>query len=170
MTEVCSALYPVGDPADGDRIGYPILNSALGGAPIADHCLHRTGLFWGIMRSMADDSVRIVQAFNDATNRHDIDAMLALVSDDILFESTAPPDGERLVGKSSVRQVWEGIFRESPNARVETEDLIVCADRCIALVCYVFDHENPDAGHVRAVDVLRVEHGKISEKLSYVKG
>jgi ketosteroid isomerase-like protein len=36
---------------------------------------------------MADDSVRIVQAFNDAKNRHDIDAMLALVSDDILFEA-----------------------------------------------------------------------------------
>jgi hypothetical protein len=34
----------------------------------------------------------------------------------------------------------------------------------------VFDCEHPEAGHVRAVDVLRVADGKIAEKLSYVKG
>jgi ketosteroid isomerase-like protein len=117
-----------------------------------------------------DDIARVVKAFNEATNRHDIDAMLSLVSNDIFFETTTPPDGERMVGKTSVREVWEGIFRDSPNARVDTEELIVCGDRCVALVRYVFDHTNPDVGHVRAVDVLRVEQGKISEKRSYVKG
>jgi ketosteroid isomerase-like protein len=122
------------------------------------------------MRYMDEDIARVVDAFNEATNRHDIDAMLALVSDDIMFESTAPPDGERLVGKTSVRAVWEGIFRDSPNARVDTEELIVCGDRCIALLRYVFDHNNPDRGHVRAVDVLRLDRGKIIEKCSYVKG
>ena len=69
-----------------------------------------------------------------------------------------------------MREVWEGIFRDSPNARVETEELIVCGDRCVALLRYVFDSEDSNAGHVRAVDVLRVEEGKISEKRSYVKG
>jgi len=43
-------------------------------------------------------------------------------------------------------------------------------DRCTALVRYVFDAERPTDGHVRAVDVLRVVDGKITEKLSYVKG
>ena len=119
---------------------------------------------------MPDDIARVVDAFNDATNRHDIDAMVGLVSDDILFESTAPPDGETLIGTAAVRAVWEGIFRDSPNARVETEELIVAGDRCIALLRYVFDATNPDAGHVRAIDVLRVEHGKITEKRSFVKG
>jgi ketosteroid isomerase-like protein len=122
------------------------------------------------MRYMDEDIARVVDAFNEATNRHDIDAMLALVSDGIMFESTAPPDGERLVGKTSVREVWEGSFRDSPNARVDTEELIVCGDRCIALLRYVFDHNNPEGGHVRAVDVLRVDHGKIIEQCSYVKG
>jgi ketosteroid isomerase-like protein len=121
------------------------------------------------MRGM-DDIAGIVNAFSEATNRHDIDAMLALVSDDIVFESTAPPDGERLVGKEPVRRLWESIFRDSPSAVVETEELIVCGDRCTARLRYVFDVQHPDRGHVRAVDVLRVEYGKISEKLSYVKG
>ena len=114
---------------------------------------------------------RIVVAFTDATNRHAIDEMLALVSDDVVFEGTTPPDGLRIAGdKESLRSLWEGIFRDSPNAVVETEELIVCGSRCVALLRYVFDAERPDHGHVRAVDVMRVSDGKITEKLSYVKG
>ena len=117
-----------------------------------------------------DDVAGVVAAFNAATNRHDVEAMLALVSDDILFERTAPPDGERLVGKAAVRALWERIFTASPDARVVTEELVVCGDRCVALLRYEFDVADPDAGHVRAADVLRVARGRISEKLSYVKG
>jgi ketosteroid isomerase-like protein len=114
---------------------------------------------------------RIVAAFTAATNRHDVDEMLALVSDDVVFEGTTPPDGVRIDGdKGSLRTLWEGIFRDSPNAVVETEEMIVCGDRCIALLRYVFDAQRPDHGHVRAVDVIRVADGKIAEKLSYVKG
>ena len=114
---------------------------------------------------------RIVVAFTDATNRHDVDEMLALVSDDVVFEGTTPPDGVRIEGdKDLLRTLWEGIFSDSPNAVVETEELIVCADRCTALLRYVFDAERPNQGHVRAVDVIRVAGGKITEKLSYVKG
>src|SRR5215213_5094216 len=113
----------------------------------------------------------IVMAFTDATNRHDVDAMLGLVSDDVVFEGTTPPDGVRIEGdKVALRSLWEEIFRDSPNALVETEEIIVCADRCIALLRYVFDAEHPEHGHVRAVDVMRVADGKITEKLSYVKG
>jgi ketosteroid isomerase-like protein len=119
---------------------------------------------------MADDISRVVSDFAEATNRHDIDAMLTMVSEDFLFESTAPPDGEHLVGRRAVRELWQGIFHESPHARVETEELIVCGDRCIAFIRYVFDDTDPDGGHIRAVDVLRVKDGKITEKRSYVKG
>ena len=114
---------------------------------------------------------QIVAAFTDATNRHDVDEMLALVSEDVVFEGTTPPDGVRIEGdKGSLRALWEGIFRDSPRAVVQIEELIVCADRCTALMRYVFDAEHPDQGHVRAVDVIRVEGAKITEKLSYVKG
>ena len=119
---------------------------------------------------MADDITRVVSDFAVATNRHDVDAMLTMISEDFVFESTAPPDGQRLVGRDAVRELWEGIFQDSPHARVDTEELIVCGNRCIALLRYVFDVTNPEGGHVRAVDVLRVQHGKLTEKRSYVKG
>ncbi len=64
---------------------------------------------------------RIVAAFTDATNRHDVDEMLTLVSDDVVFEGTTPPDGARIEGdKASLRALWEGIFRDSPNGRRRT--------------------------------------------------
>ena len=119
---------------------------------------------------MTPEIERVVEAFTDATNRHDIDAMLTLVSEDVAFESTAPPDGEHVEGKTMLREVWEEVFRNSPRSFVETEEMIVSGDRCITRLRYVFDVKNPDAGHVRAVDVLRVANGKITEKLSYVKG
>jgi ketosteroid isomerase-like protein len=119
----------------------------------------------------SQDVVQVVSAFTEATNRHDIEEMLALVSDDVVFEGTTPPDGVRIEGdKASLRALWEAIFRESPNAIVETEELIACGDRCTALLRYVFDSQRPLDGHVRAVDVMRIADGKITEKLSYVKG
>jgi ketosteroid isomerase-like protein len=115
--------------------------------------------------------VRIVEAFTEATNRQDVERMLELVSDDVVFEGTTPPDGNRIVGnKSALRALWEGIFHDSPRAFVETEELIVVGDRCTARLRYVFDRDRPQEGHVRAVDVMRVSDGKIAEKLSYVKG
>jgi ketosteroid isomerase-like protein len=116
------------------------------------------------------ETARVIEAFMDATNRHDVDAMLALVSEQIVFETTMPPDGERLEGKAAVRAVWDQLFRESPQARVETEELIVSGDRGTARMRYIFDSEDAEGGHVRAVDILRVTEGLISEKLSYVKG
>jgi ketosteroid isomerase-like protein len=122
-------------------------------------------------RMSANEVRQTVREFIDATNRRDVDRMLALVSDDVVFEGTTPPDGLRITGdKGSLRKVWESIFRESPNAVVETEELFVCGDRCTALMRFVFDAEHPDQGHVRAVDVIRVVRGEITEKLSYVKG
>jgi len=47
----------------------------------------------------------------------------------------------------------------------ETEDSWSCGDN--AVLGWRFSW---DGGHVRGVDVLRFRDGKVSEKLSYVKG
>ena len=71
---------------------------------------------------------RIVAAFNDATNRHDVDEMLALVSDAVVFEGTTPPDGVRIEGdKAALRALWEGIFRDSPNVVIHTKAASIAA-------------------------------------------
>jgi ketosteroid isomerase-like protein len=115
--------------------------------------------------------LRIVEAFTEATNCHDVERMLELVSDDVLFEGTTPPDGLRIVGdKAALRRLWDGIFRGSPRAVVENEEVMIAGDRCTVRLRYVFDRDRPQDGHIRGVDLMRLADGRIVEKLSYVKG
>ena len=118
----------------------------------------------------ASNVIALIERFTEATNRHDVDAMMALMSDDVVFESTAPPEGRRFDGQAAVRACWDELFRGTPRARFETEEVIVSGDRCTARWRYFFDVDSADAASVRGVDVFRVIDGKIAEKLSYVKG
>jgi ketosteroid isomerase-like protein len=114
--------------------------------------------------------IALIERFTDATNRHDVDGMMALMSDDVVFESTSAPEGRRFEGQAAVRACWDELFRGTPRARFEMEEVIVSGDRCTARWRYVFDGDSADAGCVRGVDVFRITDGKIAEKLSYVKG
>jgi ketosteroid isomerase-like protein len=116
------------------------------------------------------ETLDVVQRFNDATNEHDVDRMMACMSDDVVFESTSPPDGERFEGAEAVRQAWLALFLNAPRSRFEGEEVVVAGERCTVRWRYLFDAESPAAGHVRGIDLIRVSDGKIVEKLSYVKG
>ncbi len=113
----------------------------------------------------ADAARSVMERFNQAWNDHDLDAALALVTDDCLFDSTGPaPDGQRHEGRAAVRAAWEPIFAD-PTTRFTVEDAFPAGDRYVQLWRYDWGD-----GHVRGVDVLRFEHGLIAEKRSYVKG
>ena len=115
--------------------------------------------------------VRTVIAFNEAFNRHDVPGMMALVSDDSIFENTSPaPDGTRYAGKPELTRFWEEFFVESPHAHIKIEEAFGFGYRCIMLWRYDWIDAAGKAGHVRGVDIYRVQDGLISEKLSYVKG
>lgn len=111
------------------------------------------------------DVLELTEAFGKAWNRHDLDAALALVTDDCVFESTGPsPDGVRHEGRDAVRAAWKAIF-DDQTAHFDTEDCFVAGDRIVQ----TWRHDWGD-GHVRGVDVMRARDGRIAEKLSYVKG
>jgi len=112
-----------------------------------------------------------VERFNQAFNTHDVDAIMALMTDDCVFENTTPPpDGERVVGQAAVRASWEALFHASPQAWFETEEIFAVADRCVVRWRYTWQSEGDGAGYIRGVDVFKVRDGKVAEKLAYVKG
>jgi ketosteroid isomerase-like protein len=111
-----------------------------------------------------EDPLTVVMAFGAACNAHDLDSALGLCADDVVFDGTTPPDGLHVVGHDRLREVWTPIF-DDPSTRVTVEHTIVAGDRVIQQCLYSWAD-----GHVRAVDLYRVDNGKISEKFSYVKG
>ena len=119
---------------------------------------------------MSEGARAVIERFNEAVNRHDVDAIMSCMTADCVFENTRPaPDGTRITGQTAVRAFWEEFFRRSPQARFETEDVIAAGDRCVVQWAYHWIRDGT-AGHVRGVDVFRVRDGKVAEKLSYVKG
>jgi ketosteroid isomerase-like protein len=116
-------------------------------------------------------TLEAMQRFNDAFNRHDIDAVMAAMTDDCVFENTLPPpDGERHEGQAAVRAFWEDFFASSPQASLATEEIFACGDRGVVRWLYRWVERDGKRGHVRGVDVCRVRDGKVAEKFSYVKG
>jgi ketosteroid isomerase-like protein len=113
----------------------------------------------------------VIERFNEAFNQHDVAAIMALMTDDVIFENTSPrPDGERFAGQEAVRGFWERLFADSPHAHFASEDIYAGGDRCTVRWRYTWKADDGVEGHVRGVDVFRVREGKVAEKLSYVKG
>ena len=120
---------------------------------------------------MSSPEIEQLQQFNEAFNRHDPDGMMALMTGDCVFENTfPPPDGARYEGRLAVQQFWESFFHMSPRAHIEVEETFISGDRGVQRWTYRWVDDEGVAGHVRGVDLFRFRDGKISEKLSYVKG
>jgi uncharacterized protein (TIGR03086 family) len=109
--------------------------------------------------------------FNAAFAAHDVDAVMALMTEDCVFESTAPaPDGRRHEGAAAVRTVWEELFAGTADVSFTEEESFVCRDRATVRWRHGWTEADGTPGHVRGVDVIRLRDGKVCEKLSYVKG
>jgi steroid delta-isomerase-like uncharacterized protein len=113
----------------------------------------------------------LLDRFNEAFNAHDPEAMMALMTEDCIFENTfPPPDGRRYQGQAAVKSFWEEFFESSPDAQIDIEEIFFCDDRGLQRWVYRWSDSRGAAGHIQGVDVFRFQDGKIAEKLSYVKG
>lgn len=112
----------------------------------------------------------LLHRFSAAFGGGDVDAIMALMTDDCAFEATGPaPDGVRHEGADAVRAVWVDLFGGTPGATFSQEEAFVVGDR--GVLRWRFDWDGDDGpGHVRGTDVMRFRDGKVCEKLSYVKG
>jgi ketosteroid isomerase-like protein len=111
------------------------------------------------------EALEVVEMFGEAWAAHDLDATLAMVTDDCVFEATGPPpDGVRHVGPDAIRTAWQAIFDDT-NAVFEAEETFAAEDRVVQRWRYAWE-----GGHVRGVDLFTVRDGKVAAKLSYVKG
>lgn len=114
-----------------------------------------------------DPVLDLMDRFTAALNSHDLDAVLALAAEDIVFESTTPPpDGARYEGRDAVARVWGELLTATPQARFSVEEQFSDGSER-AVVRWRYDWAD---GHVRGVDIIRVRNGQLAESLAYVKG
>lgn len=113
------------------------------------------------------DLARFVAAFGAG----DVDAIMSLMTEDCIFESTGPaPDGVRHESAANVRAVWGELFTQTRDPQFTEEESFVAGDRAVLRWRFTWTNEDGGEGHVRGVDIMRMRQGRVCEKLSYVKG
>ena len=111
-------------------------------------------------------AVGAVRRYLAAFDSRDIEAIMATLTEDAVWENTTPPDGVRQTGAVAVRAATEEFLRANPEAAFELEELSGLGDeRAVARWRYSWAD-----GHVRGVDLFRTRTGRVAEVLSYVKG
>jgi ketosteroid isomerase-like protein len=115
-------------------------------------------------------TIELIRRLDATFASRDLDATMALTTDDVVWETTTPPDGERYVGKEAVRRGIEEFYRSSPKANFETEEVVALGDRAFFTWVYRWTDQEGKQGHVRGVDLVKIRDGKVAEMLAYVKG
>ncbi len=118
-----------------------------------------------------ESAARLVLAFYEALNRHDVAGMIALLTDDCRLEHFAPaPDGAVYAGKEAIARFWQDFFRASPQAHIEVEEVIGFGMRCAACWKYEWVDSAGEKKRLRGIDLFEEKAGLLSRQRSYVKG
>jgi steroid delta-isomerase-like uncharacterized protein len=116
-------------------------------------------------------TVEDLQAFADAWNRHDVEALMTFMTDDCVFESSAGPDvyGMRYAGRDAVRAGFAEVWKIFPDAHWGNARHFVQGDRGVTE--WIFTGTRTDGGRVEVhgCDLFAFRDGKIALKNSYRK-
>jgi ketosteroid isomerase-like protein len=128
---------------------------------------------WLIVSAMAapgSEVATVVQRFDVAWARADIDTLMLLVADDCVYDaSVGAGPGTQYVGKSEVRRGFTEMLAYDRHG--DSEGRLLMVDGARALVLWTVKHRTP-AGAVVAIrgcDVFEVRDGLICRKDAFRK-
>lgn len=116
-------------------------------------------------------TVEMLDAFAQAWNAHDVDALMSFMSDDCVFETAAGPEacGMRHVGREAVRKAFAAVWQNVPDAQWRNGRHFVCGDRGVSQ--WTFTGTAADGSRIETdgVDVFTFRDGKIQVKNAFRK-
>ncbi|UXI00098.1 nuclear transport factor 2 family protein [Photobacterium sp. TY1-4] len=116
-------------------------------------------------------SVAFLQAFSEAWNNHDIDALMTFMTDDCTFHTAAGPglQGSSFTGRDAVRESFQQVWKTFPDAAWLNGEHFVCGNRAVSES--TFCATKPDGSRIEArmVDVFTLKDGKILVKNAFRK-
>ena len=116
-------------------------------------------------------TVEQLDAFADAWNRHDADALMSFMSEDCVFESSTGPDscGTRYVGREAVRAGYVEVWKSFPDAHWGNARHFVLGDRGVSEWTFTGTRMDGTRVEVHGCDLFTFRGGKIALKNSYRK-
>lgn len=116
-------------------------------------------------------TIKMLAAFGDAWNRHDVDALMSFMTDDCVFETAAGPlaCGTRHEGRDAVRAAFAQVWAVFPDARWSGSHHWVCGDRGVSE--WIFSGTRADGVRVEACgcDLFVFRDGRIAVKSAFRK-
>lgn len=121
--------------------------------------------------AFAPVTTEVLQAFADAWNRHDVDAIMSFMTEDCVFEASAGPQicGERSEGREAVRSAFAQVWATFPDAHWGNARHFVCGDRGVSEWTFTGTRQDGTRVEVHGCDLFTIREGKISVKNSYRK-
>ena len=113
----------------------------------------------------------LLDRFADAWNRHDLDALMSMMTDDCVFEASAGTDvnGQRSEGTQAVRSAFAAVFEAFPNARWANARHFIAGDRGVSEWRFTGTQKDGKRVEVNGCDLFTLRDGKIAVKNSYRK-
>jgi ketosteroid isomerase-like protein len=117
------------------------------------------------------DVVKLLDAFAAAWNRHDVDGLMACMTDDCVFEASAGPDvaGARHVGPEAVRRAYAAVFAAYADARWNQPRHFMAGDRAVSEWTFTGTTKDGTRVEVNGCDLFTLRGGRIALKNSYRK-
>ena len=113
-----------------------------------------------------------VKKWNLAWDRHDLEEVMKLFHDEVLFENWT---GGKAHGKEALRKAWTPWFANHGGFRFTEEDIFIDEKEQKVLYRWQLEWPSLEKGYEgkpekrRGVDVLHFQDGKIIRKLTYSK-
>lgn len=123
------------------------------------------------MMTSDQETVHLLQAFGEAFNRHDLDALMSMMTDAPVFEASAGPDvdGERHEGARAVRAAFAAVFAQFPDAQWRDARHFAGGDRGVSEWTFTGTRADGSRVEVNGCDLFVIRDGRIAVKNSYRK-
>ena len=115
--------------------------------------------------------LRLLERFADAWNRHDLDALMSMMTDDGVFEASAGPEvnGQRSEGTQAVRAAYALVFETFPDAHWANARHFVAGGRGVSEWTFTGTRKDGTRVEVTGCDLFTFRDGKVAVKNSYRK-